>query len=159
MFNIFNKNLLHIIFLLSLIILISAYFIEFILGYEPCKLCLIQRIPYYFILAFSLIFIFLKKNEKFFIKSIFVFFIIGLIVSVYHVGIEQNIFNESLVCLNLLDSSSSTEDLLKNLQINNKSCKDVDFKIFGISLATINLLISLSMAIILFKKIKHETNK
>ena len=110
-------------------------------------------------MAFSLIFIFLKKNEKFFIKSIFVFFIIGLIVSVYHVGIEQNIFNESLVCLNLLDSSSSTEDLLKNLQINNKSCKDVDFKIFGISLATINLLISLSMAIILFKKIKHETNK
>ena len=123
------------------------------------SLCLIQRIPYYFVLAFSLIFIFKKKNEKFFIKSIFVFFIIGLIVSVYHVGIEQNIFNESLVCLNLLDSSSSTEDLLKNLQINNKSCKDVDFKIFGISLATINLLISLSMAIILFKKIKHETNK
>ena len=159
MFNIFNKNLLHFVFLLSLIILISAYFIEFILSYEPCKLCLIQRIPYYFILLFSLIFIFIKKNEKFFIKSIFVFFIIGLIVSFYHVGIEQNIFNESLVCLNLLDSTNSTEDLLKNLQINNKSCKDVDFKIFGISLATINLLISLFMAIILFKKIKYEANK
>ena len=159
MFNIFNKNLLHFVFLLSLIILISAYFIEFILGYEHCKLCLIQRIPYYFILLFSLIFIFIKKNEKFFIKSIFVFFIIGLIVSFYHVGIEQNIFNESLVCLNLLDSTNSTEDLLKNLQINNKSCKDVDFKIFGISLATINLLISLFMAIILFKKIKYEANK
>ena len=159
MFNIFNKNILHFIFLLSLIILIAAYFIEFILGYEPCKLCLIQRIPYYFILLFSLIFIFIKKNEKFFIRSIFVFFIIGLIVSFYHVGIEQNVFNESLVCLNLLDSTNSTEDLLKNLQISNKSCKDVDFKIFGISLATINLLISSFMAIILFKKIKYEANK
>ena len=159
MFNIFNKNLLYFVFLLSLIVLISAYFIEFILGYVPCKLCLIQRIPYYFILLFSLIFIFIKKNEKFFIRSIFVFFIIGLIVSFYHVGIEQNIFNESLVCLNLLDSTNSTEDLLKNLKINNKSCKDVDFKIFGISLATINLLISLFMTIILFKKIKNEANK
>ena len=37
---------LKIILFISLFSIISAYFIEYILGHQPCSLCLIERIPY-----------------------------------------------------------------------------------------------------------------
>ena len=39
------------------------------------------------------------------------------------------------------------EDILKQLQEKNVSCKDVTFKIFGLSLTTYNILISLLITI------------
>ena len=41
-----NKSILNIIFLFSIFALLAAYFIEYILGHQPCNLCLIERIPY-----------------------------------------------------------------------------------------------------------------
>ena len=89
---------LKIIFSISLISLISAFFIEYALGYQPCNLCLIQRIPY----GLSIILIILnylqKKNEKFFILLLILIFSFSLIISFYHFGIEQGFFEESTVC-------------------------------------------------------------
>ena len=89
---------LKIIFLISLISLISAFFIEYALGYQPCNLCLIQRIPY----GLSIILIILnylqRKNEEFFILLLILIFSFSLIISFYHFGIEQGFFEESTVC-------------------------------------------------------------
>ena len=42
-----NKTALNIILIISIIALSSAYFIEYILNYKPCNLCIFERIPYF----------------------------------------------------------------------------------------------------------------
>ena len=114
-------------------LLISAYFIEYILGHQPCNLCLIERIPY----ALSIIIIFLiykfKQFEKILIMLLILVFVFSFIVSIYHFGIEQGYIKESLVC-DLQNGSKilSKDELLKELQKKTVSCKDVTFKIVWI---------------------------
>ena len=147
---------LKIIFLISLISLISAFFIEYALGYQPCNLCLIQRIPY----GLSIILIILnylqRKNEKFFILLLILIFSFSLIISFYHFGIEQGFFEESTVCgVKNTSDIISKKEILKQLQEKTVSCKDVTFRIFGFSLTTINIIISLIFVILLFKIFKN----
>ena len=152
-----NKFILNSILALSLISLAIAYFIQYVLGHEPCNLCLIERIPYLAsLILISFIFI-INKFEKLIASIVLLFFIFGSVVSFYHVGIEQGFFSESFVCN--LDSSigdMSKEDLLKQLQYKTpKSCKDVTFRFFGLSLATINTIISILLSGIMIRVIKN----
>ena len=161
MFKFLNNNLIAVFLSFSILVLLSAYFIEYVLGYEACNLCLIGRIPYFFIITFSLIFFFFKKFKKIILVFIFISFVSSVLISFYHFGIEQGFFDESLVCqINWFGQNASASELLQQLKNNtSKSCKDVSFKIFGLSLATINLFISLVLSTITFKNIlKNEKN-
>jgi disulfide bond formation protein DsbB len=162
MFKFLNNNLIAVFFSISVLVLLSAYFIEYVLSYEACNLCLIGRIPYFFIITFSLIFFFFNRIKKIILLLIFMSFISSILISFYHFGIEQGFFNESLVCqITGLKQDISASDLLQKLEnYKSKSCKNVNFKIFGLSLATINLFISLILSIITYKNIfKYEKNK
>ena len=146
---------LKVIFLISLFSLISAYFIEYILGHQPCNLCLIERIPY--VLSISLIVLnyFFRKNEQFIILLLILLFSFSFILSFYHFGIEQGFFEESAVCnVKNTSNSISKEELLKQLQLRIISCKDVTFRIFGFSLTSFNMVISLFLLSILIKIFK-----
>ena len=138
------------IFLVSLISLISAFFIEYVLGHKPCNLCLIQRIPYMISIALIILNYVLEKDQYFIILLLILTFSFSLIMSFYHFGIEQGFFEESAVC-GLKDASSilSKEELLKQLQIKTVSCKDVTFRIFGFSLTTFNIFVSLILIVLL----------
>ena len=152
---------LKLIFLISFVSIISAYFIEYGLGYQPCNLCLIERIPYGLTMFLITLNYFFKKNEKFIILLLIITFLFSLIISIYHFGIEQGFFEESTVCgvKNAIEIISK-EELLKQLQQKTVSCKDVTFKIFGMSLTSINILISLIILIILIKIfMSYEKNK
>ena len=156
-----NKNILNIIFLFSIFALLTAYFIEYILGHQPCNLCLIERIPYILtIIIISLIYIF-KKNEKIYIILLSLIFISATLISFYHFGIEQGFIEESLICdLNNENKSLTKEELLKELKEKTISCKNVTFRILGLSLATINTIISLLFSIITLKIfLNYEKNK
>ena len=148
MFKDRKKLLIKIIFLVSILALASAFFIEYILGHQPCNLCIFERIPY--LLAIIIILLNFKFNqfEKFFILLLVIVFLFGAILSLYHLGIEQGFIQESLVC-DLKSGSNllSKEEILKQLQEKNVSCKDVTFKIFGLSLTSYNILISLLFSI------------
>ncbi len=143
-----RQLLIKIIFLVSTVALLSAFFIEYILGHQPCNLCIFERIPY--LLAIIIILFNLKFNqfEKFFILLLVIVFLFGTILSLYHLGIEQGFIQESLVC-DLKSGSNllSKEEILKQLQEKDISCKDVTFKIFGLSLTSYNILISLLISI------------
>ena len=146
----------NIIFIICLISIISAYFIEYILGYQPCNLCLIERIPYGLGIILLILNYILKKNEKFFIVLLTLVFTFSLIISFYHFGIEQGFFKESTVCgLKNASNIITKEELLKQLQVKNISCKDVTFKIFGFSLTAFNMVISLILVIFLSKIFKN----
>ena len=144
-----SKNLLiKFIFLVSIIALVSAFFIEYILGHQPCNLCVLERIPYLLAIIVVLLNYKFIQFEKFFMLLLTIIFLTGTALSLYHLGIEQGFIQESLVCdiksgSNLL----SKEEILKQLQEKNVSCKDVTFKIFGLSLTSYNILITLLISI------------
>ena len=152
MFNLSKKNLFKSIFLISFIALVSAYFIEYILGHQPCNLCLYERIPYFLAILIVLINYKYNKLEKYIILSLAIIFLIATILSLYHLGIEQGFIQESLLCdlekgANILDK----DEILKQLQQKNISCKDVTFKIFGLSLTSYNIIISILLTITLIR--------
>ena len=152
MLNLKKKNFFIITFLVSLFALISAYFIEYVLGHQPCNLCLIERIPY--MVALIVIIINYKFNhlEKYLILLLIFVFLAGTLISLYHLGIEQGFIKESFVC-DLKNSSKilSKEEILQQLQKKMVSCKDVTFKIFGFSLTNLNIIISLLITIFFTK--------
>ena len=140
-----NKNLLiKLILLISIIALISAFFIEYILGHQPCNLCILERIPYFLAIIVILLNYKFIEFEKFFILFLIIIFLFGTVLSLYHLGIEQGLIQESLVC-DLKSGSNllSKEEILKQLQEKSVSCKDVTFKMFGLSLTSYNILISI----------------
>ncbi len=161
MFNFKTTLYLKIILILSLIALISAYFIEHVLGHQPCNLCLIERIPYGLSAILIITMFIFKKNERFFVILLILVFIFSFAISIYHLGIEQGYIQESTVCgVKDLTESMSKEDLIKQLNKKIVSCKDVTFRIFGLSLTSINIVLSLFLIITLTKiYIKYEKNK
>ena len=155
MFNLRAEFCLKIVFLFSLIALISAFFIEYILGHQPCNLCLIERIPYILSIIIIMVVFLIKKNQKFLVMLLTLTFIFSFAISFYHFGIEQGFFQESSVCgIKSLTETVTKEDLLKQLSKKTISCKDVTFRIFGLSLTSINIVISLLFIITLLKIFK-----
>ena len=161
MFDSKNELYLKIILIISFTALIFAFFVEHILGHQPCNLCIIERIPYGIsIILIAIIFI-IKKNQKFLTLLLILTFAFSFIISFYHYGIEQGFFEESTVCnARNFTESITKEDLLKELSKKAISCKDVTFRFFGFSLTSINVVLSLLFIITLIKIfIKYEKNK
>ena len=144
-----NKSLfLNLILFVSFVALLSAFFIEYVLGHQPCNLCILERIPYVIAILIILLNYKFSQFEKIFLVLLVIVFLTATILSVYHFGIEQGFIEESLVC-DLKNSSEATskEEILKQLQEQKVSCKDVTFKIFGLSLTTYNIVISILITI------------
>ena len=144
--------------ILSILILIGAIYIEFVFGAKPCKLCIYQRYPY-IIAIFLSFFGYINSNNKILLYIIIINFIISLILSIYHTGIENNFFSEYGICDTNNILITDTEKLLNLLEESMPSCKDVLFRIFGLSLATINVLISILIIVMLILIKSYEKNK
>jgi len=144
-----NKSLfLNLILFVSFVALLSAFFIEYILGHQPCNLCILERIPYVIAIVIILLNYKFSQFEKIFLVLLVIVFLTATILSVYHFGIEQGFIEESLVCdLKNGSEATSKEEILKQLQEQKVSCKDVTFKIFGLSLTTYNIVISILITI------------
>ncbi len=152
------KKFYLLIFLISTISLLGAVFIENVLEQSPCRLCLYQRIPY-LISIFICFFGFNYYKNFLWMYLLLILFIISAILAGYHVGIENSIFEEFSGCTSENINITNKLDLLNNLKKTMPSCKNVDFKLFGLSLATINLIISLIISAISITLIKYEKNK
>ena len=156
-----NKFILKSILLISIFSLLAAYFIEYILNYKPCNLCIFERIPYFASSVVIILNLYAKRFEKFTFGILGIIFAIGAIISFYHFGIEQGFFEESFVCISDDKINNlAKEDLLKSLQKTTVSCKQVDFKLIGLSLATINTFLSIVLSVISFRTFfNYEKNR
>jgi disulfide bond formation protein DsbB len=143
-----NKYLIFILLCICTA-LILAYFVEYYLDYQPCKLCIYERIPYFVSIFLLIIILFNPKYKKTTLIILSILFLCSTFLSFYHFGLEQGFFTESLVCesKNLLESLTK-EQLLEQLKQNNVSCKDVSFTILGLSLTTINMIFSFILSLI-----------
>ena len=161
MFHVENKILLKLVLVFSIFAILAAYFIQYALGHQPCNLCLIERVPYIFSIIIISICLFTQKFEKITLIILSLIFFAAALLSFYHFGIEQGFIKESLVCdLSNPNNELSKEALLNQLKEMPKSCKDVTFKVFGSSLATFNIFISLVLSAITIKNfLTYEKNK
>jgi len=155
------KAALSLILLFSIFAIFAAYFIQYVLKHQPCNLCLIERIPYFISMIIIPICLFFKKFEKITLSILSLIFFSASLIAFYHFGIEQGYIEESLVCdLTSKNNDLSKEALLNQLKEMSVSCKDVTFKIFGLSLATLNIFISLTLGFITTKLfLTYEKNK
>ncbi len=153
-----RKNFYAIIFFISLISIICALYIEHVLKYQPCKLCVYQRLPYLAAIFVSLIGFNYSNNDKILIVTVMIF-TLSAILSGYHFGIENSIFDELSACTSgssdILNKSNLLESLNKNMPVN---CKDATFKILGISLAAINTIFSILIVIFSIRTLTYEKN-
>ena len=153
-----RKKFYLIILFVSFISIISALYIEYILQYEPCKLCIYQRLPYVAAIFISFIGYNYSTNDKILIIIIMIF-TISAIISGYHFGIENNLIEEISSCTNNSLEISNKSKLLETL---NKSmpvdCKDATFKILGVSLAAINTILSILIVIFSIRTLTYEKN-
>ena len=160
-----NKTIFNLILSFSIFAILAAYFIQYVLKHQPCSLCLIERIPYIAsIIIISilviLICLFFKRLEKFSLFILSLIFFSATLIALYHFGIEQGFIKESLVCN--LDNKSinlSKEALLNQLKEMPVSCRNVTFKILGLSLATFNIFITLILSAITTKLFLTLANK
>ena len=153
-----RKNFYLIILSISLISIISALYIEYILLYQPCKLCIYQRLPYLAAIFVSFIGFNYSNNDQILIVTIMIF-ALSAILSGYHFGIENSVFDELSACTNgssdILNKSKLLETLNKSLPVN---CKDATFKILGISLAAINTILSILIVVFSIRTLIYEKN-
>ena len=145
------------ILLISFFTILSALYIEYVLSVPACKLCLYQRIPYIFSI-FICFFGYFFSNTKIWLYLMTTVFFSSVIISGYHFGIENNIFDEFSGCTNNNLKTTDKDKLLEDLSSYLPNCKEVNFKIFGSSLATINLIISIALMTITIKYLKYEKN-
>ena len=145
-----KKNLTLIsILTLILLILASAFVIEYAMGYKPCKLCIYERIPYFLSILLIFQMLLIKKFEKISLLLLSLVFVVSFVLAFYHFGIEQGFFQESIACTtNGLSNELTKEQILEKLKQNNISCKDVSFKFLGLSLAAINSIFSIALSVI-----------
>ena len=147
-----NNIFLIVIFAVISLTITSALIIQYWVGHEPCKLCLYQRIPYFLAILLIIKIFFFKKYEKITLLILTLIFVSSAALAFYHFGIEQGFFSESLACTTPdLSKTLSKEQLLEQLKQNNISCKDVSFRILGLSLAAINTIFSLVLSVIFVK--------
>ena len=148
-----KKNLTLIsILTLILLILASAFVIEYAMGYKPCKLCIYERIPYFLSILLIFQILLIKKFEKISLLLLSLVFVVSFVLAFYHFGIEQGFFQESIACTtNGLSNELTKEQILEKLKQNNISCKDVSFKFLGLSLAAINSIFSIALSVIFIR--------
>ena len=150
-----NINKLYIIiFTLSFFSLTAALYIEYILGFKPCILCIYQRIPYVIALLISLTAFFIG-NRNIFLIILGLTFLAGILLSGYHVSIEKGIIEPIFSCTGENIKILDKEEILKSLNIIQPDCKDIDFSIFGVSLATLNFINSFVLTIVIVYIFKY----
>ena len=142
------KKFYIIIFSLSFFSLIAALYVEYILGFKPCILCIYQRIPYAIAILISLS-AFLIGNRNILLIILGLTFLAGILLSGYHVSIEKGIIEPLFSCTGENIRALEKEEILKSLNNIQPDCRDVDFSIFGVSLATLNFIISFVLTIVI----------
>ena len=138
-----------IFFILSIIAISSALIAEHFFNFFPCKMCLYQRYPYYFIICIFILFYFFLKISNIWLYILTELAILfGLFYSLWHVGIEKKILPELSGCTSSFNNSNSLTEL-KDEILNQAiiACDEINWIILGLSAATINSLLLLFLLI------------
>ena len=155
-----SKNIFFLAVLFSTFAILSAFFMQYVMGHAPCKLCTYQRIPYYIIILIGLITFFFPKIIK--LTSFLLIFLLlaEFLVSNYHTLSTFEVISYS-GCqsaeipsdINVLKKALMSDALIVN-------CTNANLKYFGIPLSIYNSFFSLMFLIVIaFNAYKEKNQK
>jgi len=127
----------------------GALVFEHVLGYQPCKLCLTQRNPYYLAIPLALVTAFLPtKRARAGLWVLALVFVASAGLGIYHAGVEWGFWAGPSDCGNVSSpAAGNMGDFLSQLQTTRVvSCTEAAWRFLGLSLAGWNVLISLAVA-------------
>ena len=130
--NILNPSFISL--LISILALLFALFLQYVFGYEPCRLCMFQRYAYAILIMISIIGMFYYTNKVIHFLLLISFMTITSI-SFWHMGVELQWWAASLECSGMTENIGSLKEELKN--INDKpiaSCDQISPKLLNVSL-------------------------
>lgn len=138
----------------------GAWLFQYVGGLEPCELCLIERWPYYTgipLLVFASV---AHRHRKIALPVLFIaaaLFLAGAGVSSYHVGVEQHWIAGPTACTSPTAEAGSIEALRAQLMHQEPvRCDVVQWSLFGVSLAGLNLIASLVLAALSLVGLREE---
>lgn len=141
------KRLCACLGIISVCLLASVFYFQFVEGLAPCKLCNLQRWPHGFIILFALLSITALRGRIMLI-GIGVASLIGTGIATYHSGIELQLWAGPGGCIVDLSSSANTSKLLDNLlETPVVRCDEVSWTLLSLSMANWNALISFIMTV------------
>ena len=139
----------HLVAQAGIAALATAYYAQIVYGLEPCILCLYQRIPFAIAIGLGLVGMFRPATLRWVLALAGLAFLAGSIIALYHVGVEQHWWEST--CAGDLPSQMSTANLMEQLQMKpEKACDELEWALFGISMATYNVPYSLGLAVFSF---------
>jgi len=142
-----------IIALVGLATIGGFLFFEHVLGYQPCALCLDQRKAFYVGVPLAAL-LCLGAGHGASRKVLFLGFLVIAAVmlwntglSVFHAGVEWKFWPGPADCSGPVNNLGSAGDMLSRLQtIRIPRCDDAAWRLFGISMAGYDVLISAFLA-------------
>ena len=144
----FKKYYFLLTFIVSLLVILGAYILEYIFNFPPCKLCIYQRIPYLLIFFICIISFFAKHKNIYFYLIFFLFFS-SFLISLFHSLVERGIIEYESGCTSSVSNFESIDDLRIHLEgVPLTKCDEILFSVMGLSLANINSIISLILVLL-----------
>ena len=139
-----TSNIFKISFIISSLMLLSAFYLEYFHGALPCDLCITQRWFHGAIIGYSFMIILIINNtlisNKLLVLVGAILWLSSSLAGSYHFGIEMNFWTGPDGCSSNIDFSKDTLTyLLKKSPI---KCDEIMFEIFGLSLAGWNAFAS-----------------
>jgi membrane protein YqaA with SNARE-associated domain/disulfide bond formation protein DsbB len=133
----------------------GAWFIQLVLGVLPCPLCLEQRWPYYLGLPVALIVlaIEIQRGPPRLVAAglalVALIFAVGTGLGVYHAGVEWQFWAGPSDCTGPISAPVGVQDFMKQLEtVKVVRCDAVAMRIFGLSLAAWNAILSGTMTLV-----------
>jgi disulfide bond formation protein DsbB len=140
-----------IILLASAGVIAGALLFEYVGGLVPCELCLYERWPYYAALGLAVIAVGLGRRDASLVLVALcaLLFLGGAALAFYHVGVEQHVFAGPTACTGDVPRGLGAAELAARLlEREPVQCDEVQWSLFGVSLAGFNLLASLAIAVV-----------
>ena len=132
----------------SFIVVGSAISSEIFGGLAPCVLCLYQRIPYAITIALGLAGFAAPRLLVPLMLLAALAFLTGGGIAVFHVGVEEAWWTGTEACVGTQDKAASIDELRAQIMATPViRCNDIQWSLFGISMAGYNVLTSLALAI------------
>ncbi|MGH6917804.1 MAG: disulfide bond formation protein B [Geminicoccaceae bacterium] len=124
-------------------ILAAVFAFQYLAGAAPCPLCIWQRYPYGVLIVLGVIGFCWQPRPMLVLCALVL--LVGAGLAGYHYGVEQGWFALPAGCAAGGDATS-IEELRRMLREAPPACDQVQFDVFGWSLAAWNFLASLGLA-------------
>mgnify|MGYP001403640862 CR=1 FL=1 len=158
-FQFIRKNSEYKLVAICFCILFLTLLMEYLFNFPPCKLCLYQRIPFILGIIFGVVFIFFKKIRLFFLVFL-ILQLANLVIALFHSLVERGIVNYEMSCTSTGSDIQTIEDLRSFLDsIPITKCNEILFSIMGLSLANLNVIISILLIVWTYVILKFYEKK